>query len=117
MSALKMLANFRRILLRQSLSADLDDKFLTIFKQYGAEVQRVEDLYNKECARPPLSRNTPSVTGAIRWARQLLDRIYGPMQVFTQHPHVSLVHFFMFAPITAQFVLLASPSCSDLCAD
>jgi dynein heavy chain len=88
MSALKLLANFRRLLLRPSLSADLDTKFLTIFTQYGAEVQRIEEQYTRECNRPPLARNAPFVTGAISWARQLLDRIYGPMQVFTQHPHV-----------------------------
>jgi hypothetical protein len=78
----------RRLLLRPSLSADLDAKFLTIFTQYGAEVQRIEEQYTRECNRPPLARNAPFVTGAISWARQLLDRIYGPMQVFTQHPHV-----------------------------
>ena len=88
MSALTLLANFRRLLLRPSLTADLDAKFLTIFTQYGVEVQRIEEQYTRESARPPLARNAPMVTGAISWARQLLDRIYGPMQVFTQHPHV-----------------------------
>lgn len=43
-SALKLLSQFRRILLRESLRADLDDKFLMIFKQYGVEVQYIEDL-------------------------------------------------------------------------
>ena len=89
--SLRLLAQFRRILHRESLRHDLDDKFLMIFKSYGQELDKVDEIYTKHTKAPnvpPVSRNMPSTSGRIKWARQLYRRITIPMDAFKEHPAV-----------------------------
>ena len=38
---------FKKILQRENLKSDLDDKFNTIFKNYGIELEQVQQLYER----------------------------------------------------------------------
>ena len=41
------LHKFKKILQRENLKSDLDDKFNTIFKNYGIELEQVQQLYER----------------------------------------------------------------------
>ena len=80
--ALAMLKQFQAVLQRDNLKADLDSKYMVIFHNYGLDLETVQKLYEKHKANPPIDRNGPPVAGNIKWARQLLRRIEGPMRKF-----------------------------------
>lgn len=80
--ALNLLRQFQSILQRDSLKADLDDKYLVIFQNYGLDLEAVQKLYERHKSAPPMARNAPPVSGAIMWSRQLLRRIEEPMKKF-----------------------------------
>ena len=80
--ALNLLRQFQSILQRDSLKADLDEKYLVIFSNYGMDLDAVQKLYERHKASPPMARNAPPVSGAIMWSRQLLRRIEEPMKKF-----------------------------------
>lgn len=68
---------------RDSLKADLDDKYMVIFQNYGLDLEAVQKIYEKGKHTPPLVRNAPPVAGNIMWSRQLLRRIEAPMKKFS----------------------------------
>ena len=78
-AALGLLRQFRQVLLREGLRATLDAKHAAVFQRFAADVEEVRARYERQKRRPPLQRNAPRVAGHIRWARQLLRRIEGPM--------------------------------------
>eukprot|EP00940_MAST-03C_sp_MAST-3C-sp2_P002393 g2393.t1 len=86
--SLNLLKKFQTILQRESLRADLDDKFTVIFQTYGLELQQVQALYEKHKHNPPIPRNLPPVAGNIMWSRQLLKRIEDPMKKFESNQNV-----------------------------
>ncbi|KNC49484.1 dynein heavy chain 5 [Thecamonas trahens ATCC 50062] len=86
--ALSLLRQFQSVLLMDSLRAELENKYLLIFANYGRELDVVRRLYEKQANAPPIPRDTPPVAGAISWARQLLRRIEEPMKLFQAHPHI-----------------------------
>eukprot|EP01040_Poterioochromonas_malhamensis_P004773 gene4773-5123_t len=86
--SLRLLKKFQSILQRESLKSDLDSKLNIIFQNYGAELEQVQQLYEKEKHDPPIPRNLPPVAGNITWSRHLLKRIEEPMKQFESNQNV-----------------------------
>ncbi len=80
--ALSLLRQLRAVLQRDALRADLEEKYMVIFQNYGLDLDAVQKTYEKHKHAPPLARNAPPVAGNIAWARQLLRRIEEPMRKF-----------------------------------
>lgn len=70
------------------LTADLDDKYMLIFQNYGLDLNEVQGIYEKHKHQPPKVRNAPPVAGSILWSRQLLTRIEEPMRRFSQNKSI-----------------------------
>jgi dynein heavy chain len=87
-SSLSLLKKYQEILHRENLRSDLDAKLSIIFHNYGHELTRVEQIYEKFKHNPPISRNMPPVAGNIAWARHLLRKIEEPMKRFQGNPTV-----------------------------
>lgn len=60
----------------------IDEKYQSIFKSYGHDIEMVSRIYIKHKMDPPIGRDMPPVAGRIMWARQLYSRIQGPMDLF-----------------------------------
>ena len=88
MQSLRLLKKFQAILQRESLKADLDDKFAIIFQTYGGELEMIQSLYERHKHNPPTPRNMPPVAGNISWSRHLLKRIEEPMREFERNQAV-----------------------------
>jgi len=80
--SLALLKKYQTILHRENLRSDLDSKLTVIFHNYGQELTRVEQIYEKYKHNPPTARNVPPVAGNIAWARHLLRKIEDPMKKF-----------------------------------
>ena len=83
--ALNLLQQFQTILQRDTLRADLQDKYMVIFHNYGFDLENVQAVYEKHKNNPPVPRNAPPIAGNIMWARQLLRRIEEPMRKFASN--------------------------------
>lgn len=86
--SLNLLHKFQNILQRESLKADLDSKLNIIFLNYGLELEKTQQLYEKLKHEPPIPRNLPPVAGNITWSRHLLKRIEEPMKLFEANQNV-----------------------------
>jgi dynein heavy chain len=86
--SLSMLRRFQSIFQRDSLKSNLESKFYVIFMNYGAELEEVQNVYEKCKQNPPIPRNLPPVAGNITWSRHLLKRVEEPMKLFEQSPTV-----------------------------
>ena len=84
-AALVLHSKLCRILHRPILAADLRAQLTRIFHTYGAELERVQDIYEGSKHNPPRARNMPPVAGNIMWARHLFARIQRPMESFKHH--------------------------------
>ena len=87
-NSLKLLHKFQDILQRESLKADLDSKLNIILQNYGLELEKVQQLYEKQKHNPPIPRNMPPVAGNVTWSRHLLKRIEEPMKQFECNQNV-----------------------------
>lgn len=86
--ALVLIKQFQSILQRDTLRADLENKYMVIFQNYGLDLDTVQKQYEKYKANPPIPRNVPPVAGNIMWARQLFRRIESPMKKFTDNKSI-----------------------------
>jgi len=87
-AALDLLARFQKIITRESLQADLDQKQMVIFQNYGLDLDFVQRTYERHKSDPPLVRTMPPVAGCITWSRQLLRRIEKPMASFASSTQI-----------------------------
>ena len=87
--ALGLLRQLRAVLQRDALRADLDEKYVVIFQNYGLDLDAVQKTYEKNKHAPPLARNAPPVAGNIAWSRQLLRRIEEPMRKFAANSAIT----------------------------
>lgn len=83
--ALQLLAQFSSALRRDALQQQLEAKWPVIFQHYARDLEAVQAAYEEHKHRPPLPRNAPPIAGNIMWARQLLQRIEAPMQLFARN--------------------------------
>lgn len=60
----------------------IDEKYQSIFQNYGQDIEMVSRIYMKQKTDPPIGRDMPPVAGRIMWVRQLYSRIQGPMDLF-----------------------------------
>jgi dynein heavy chain len=84
--ALQLLKKFQQILVRESLQAELDNKYTVIFHNYGLQLEQIQKVYEKRKKNPPMVRNAPPVAGNLLWGRQLIRRVMEPMGKFQQIP-------------------------------
>lgn len=80
--SLRLLRKFESILHRPSLQNGLQSKYNLLFQQYGNEIEKIKNDYQKDKEKPPIVRNLPPVSGAITWSRHLFFRISVPMEQF-----------------------------------
>ncbi|KAI9314021.1 dynein heavy chain, N-terminal region 2-domain-containing protein, partial [Zopfochytrium polystomum] len=84
--SISLLAKFRQI---KDMQLDLESKYHVVFVHYTRkDLEGVRKLYQKCKDDPPIPRNTPPVSGAIAWARQLYRRIEHPMRQFKENTSV-----------------------------
>jgi dynein heavy chain, axonemal len=83
---LELLSKFSKI---KDMQVDLDAKYQAVFAHYTRrDLEGVRKMYQKFKDNPPIPRNTPPVSGAISWARQLYRRIESPMREFKNNTDV-----------------------------
>lgn len=71
------------------MQLNLEAKYHSVFVHYTRrDLEGVRKLYQKYKDTPFIPRNTPPVSGAIAWARQLYRRIEIPMKIFKSHTNV-----------------------------
>jgi len=81
--ALELVEKYKRIFQsRSQVIKTLEEESLNIFVNFGNELLRIQDLYEKYKSNPPIGRNMPPVAGNISWSRHLLKRIEDPMKHF-----------------------------------
>ncbi|KAJ3055739.1 Dynein heavy chain 5, axonemal [Rhizophlyctis rosea] len=84
--SLALLSKFSQI---EDMQLDLESKYHNVFVHYTRrDLEGVRKLYQKYKDAPPMPRNTPPVSGAIAWARQLYRRIENPMKHFKNNTGV-----------------------------
>jgi dynein heavy chain len=59
----------------------LEQKYLQIFRDYGEDLKRIQNQYER-------NKDAPPIAGNIQWSRQLLRRITSPIKKFVQNPKV-----------------------------
>jgi len=87
-AALELHTKFAGVFLRPILQADLRERLAVIFTTFGAELERVQTLYEDNKHAPPRPRNMPPVAGNIMWCRHLFSRIQEPMDFFARHSEI-----------------------------
>ncbi|KAI8831563.1 hypothetical protein BC829DRAFT_494479 [Chytridium lagenaria] len=84
--SLNLLHKFSQI---KDMQLDLESKYHAVFVHYTRkDLEGVRKLYQKYKDAPPIPRNTPPVSGAIAWSRQLYRRIENPMKQFKSNTSV-----------------------------
>ena len=73
---LELLAKFEKI---KAVGLDLSGKYALAFAAFVRELDDVRKVYQRDRNDPPIGRNLPPIAGRIVWARQLFQRIEGPM--------------------------------------
>lgn len=84
--SLNLLAKFGQI---KDMQLNLESKYHSVFVHYTRrDLEGVRKIYQKFKDSPSIPRNTPPVSGAIAWARQLYRRIEVPMKIFKSNSSV-----------------------------
>ena len=84
--SIELLTKFGQI---KGMQIDLESKSHVVFVHYTRkDLEGVRKLYQKYKDSPPIPRNTPPVSGAIAWARQLYRRIETPIKHFKTNTSV-----------------------------
>uniref|UniRef100_A0A8C6L065 Dynein axonemal heavy chain 5 n=2 Tax=Nothobranchius TaxID=28779 RepID=A0A8C6L065_NOTFU len=83
--ALNVLKRFERLGIPD---LGIDEKYQSIFQNYGRDIEMVSHFYEKQKMDPPIGRDMPPVAGRIMWTRQLYRRIQTPMDLFQERPGI-----------------------------
>ena len=81
--ALKLLERFNNLNIP---SLGVDEKYQTLFKLFGNDIETIKKLYQKCRNDPPVPRDVPPIAGKIAWARQLSRKLQEPMDIFMTRP-------------------------------
>ncbi|KAF4710897.1 Dynein heavy chain 10, axonemal, partial [Perkinsus olseni] len=80
--AFQLLQNFKSIQSRERINEKMNEKFADIVVQYGNEVRRMTELFQRDKDHPRIAKGAPPVSGAIAWARNILERVKRPIIAF-----------------------------------
>lgn len=83
--ALGLLRQHAALLPADVVESEVDAMFATAFRRFAADVEAVQEHYEKYKTEPPVPRGATPVAGAIQWSRNLLRRIERPMRQFAAH--------------------------------
>ncbi|CAD7925016.1 unnamed protein product [Amoebophrya sp. A120] len=86
--AFQLLQNFKNIESRETINAKMSEKFADILKQYGSEVKRMRELFEKESVNYKPPKDVPPLAGSIAWARSIFARIKRPVLSFKTMPQL-----------------------------
>ena len=81
------------LLERPAIAKDFEAKYPQIVTLMGCELDEAKALYDrqvvmrKEQGWAPVHKNMPKVSGSLRWAKELRDRISAPMGNFKHLEH------------------------------
>lgn len=76
------------LLERELIKKDFDEKYPLIVKMIDKELDTAKSIYDeqmaakKEGGKAVLHKNMPKVSGSLRWAQELRERITAPMGNF-----------------------------------
>jgi dynein heavy chain len=83
----KLLESFEGLLTRPIIQDELEKKHITLLDSYKQDLKAVQMIFlefkplvDSLADKSPVPKNMPPVTGAINWARGLMDRIKEPME-------------------------------------
>ncbi|KAF4667709.1 Dynein heavy chain 10, axonemal [Perkinsus chesapeaki] len=80
--AFQLLQNFKSIQSRDRINDKMKEKFADIVVQYGNEVKKMTEVFQRHKNHPRIAKNAPPVSGAIAWARNILERVKRPIMAF-----------------------------------
>eukprot|EP00398_MALV-I-01_sp_L67-1_P000765 gene765-501_t len=86
--AFQLLRKFKNIESRDKINKKMNEKFVDILTQYNHEVCRMRALFKKGVEMPPISKNSPPVSGSIMWARSIFHRVKRPVLSFKTMPNL-----------------------------
>eukprot|EP00494_Astrolonche_serrata_P024193 UN24451 len=87
-ASLDLLNKLKLILKRETLQDQLNEKYMSLFRIYGKQLEEIRKKYENFKTEPPVGRNMTLVAGVIQWARQLFRRIAEPMDKFKENQKV-----------------------------
>lgn len=67
---------------------DFSDRYLTLLKNYSADLETIAKLYEERKMDPVIGSNMPPIVGRILWAQHLLRKISGPAKLFASKPDI-----------------------------
>ena len=81
---------------RPLIKADFEEKYPILVSMMNKELDTAKEIYDQQVAtkgshgKVPIHKNMPTVTGALKWAQELRERISSPMSSFKhlEHPYV-----------------------------
>ena len=81
---------------RPLIKKDFEEKYPTLVAMMNEELDISKEIYDKQMAtkastgKLPIHKNMPKVTGGLKWAQDLRERISIPMAYFKHlhHPYV-----------------------------
>jgi len=73
---LKLLAKYEKILTKPNLQANLKSEKIEIYSNYKREIESIQTNFDSGRQSPKIQRNMPKISGKIKWAKHLFNRIY-----------------------------------------
>ena len=67
---------------------DFGDRYLTLLKNYSADLETIAKLYEERKMDPVIGSNIPPIVGRILWAKHLHRKISGPAKLFSSKPDI-----------------------------
>ena len=78
---------------RPLIKKDFEEKYPTLVKMMNLELDTAKEIYDQQMAlkadkgKIPIHKNMPAVTGGLKWAQELRERISIPMSNFKHLEH------------------------------
>ena len=73
---LKLLAKYEKILTKSNLQSNLKSEKIEIYSNYKREIDSIQTNFESGRQSPKIQRNMPKISGKIKWAKHLFNRIY-----------------------------------------
>jgi dynein heavy chain len=79
MARFKLLDAFEGLLDREIIMADLEKKSTDLLLAFSSDLKSVQEMFFLFNENPPVNDNLPPRSGAVTWARGLMERVDDPM--------------------------------------